>query len=246
MNNGQLKTKKERLRSLSTESGIIAALAMDQRKSLRRTIAHAASAAEADVPDTQLGEFKSAVTKILSPHASAILLDSEYGLGTAEERGALCGLLLANEADGDDNPRPHRMLALDPRQSVRTLREAGTAGINILLHYSPHDDPGANEEKKILIERIGAECAAWEMPFFLEPVLYDPPARGKAPMSDFEFAKTKPAQVVDMMSEFSRDIYHVDIEAGVPRCSRVRRGQRHVCRRNRVHSRGSVGLVPGS
>ena len=117
MNNGQLKTKKERLRSLSTESGIIAALAMDQRKSLRRMIAHAASATEADVPDTRLGELKSAVTKILSPHASAILLDSEYGLGTAEERGSLCGLLLANEADGYDNPRPHRMLALDPRRA---------------------------------------------------------------------------------------------------------------------------------
>lgn len=168
MINGQLQTKKERLRSLSTEHGIIAALAMDQRKSLRRLIANAASAPEADISDAQLAEFKSAVTKILSPHASAILLDSEYGLNAAEEIGAHCGLLLAYEADGYDNPRPHRMLALDPRQSVRTLRDSGAAGIKILLHYSPFDDPRAKEEKKILIERIGTECAAWEMPFFLE------------------------------------------------------------------------------
>ena len=211
MSTTETKTKRERLQSLSTEKGVIAALAMDQRKSLRRLIAHAGSASPADVPDTRLEDFKSAVTRILSPHASAILLDSEYGLEAAQARAPQCGLLLAYEADGYENPRPHRMLALDPRHSVRTLRDAGAAGIKILLHYSPFDDPQANAEKKILIERIGSECATWEMPFFLEPVLYDPPVPGKAPMSDFEFAKAKPALVVDMMREFSRDIYHVDI-----------------------------------
>jgi tagatose 1,6-diphosphate aldolase len=204
-------TKIERLRSLSTGDGVIAAVAMDQRRSLRKLIANAASVAFHEITDAQLTEFKTAVTKVLTPHASAVLLDPEYGLDAAGSRAVDCGLLLAYEADGYENPRPHRMLALMPEHSVRTLRDAGASGIKILLHYSPLDDERANLEKRILIERIGNECAALHMPFFLEPVLYDPTLANQKPMSDFEFAKAKPKLVVELMQEFSRDIYNVDI-----------------------------------
>jgi tagatose 1,6-diphosphate aldolase len=213
--NGQMTALKlskiERLRSLATPSGIVAAVAMDQRRSLRKLIANAGSVPFNDITDAQLAEFKEAVTKVLTPHASAILLDPEYGLGAAKSRAGSCGLLLAYEADGYENPRPHRMLALMPEHSVRTLRDAGASGIKILLHYSPMDDERPNLEKRILIERIGNECAALDMPFFLEPVLYDPTRANGMPSSELEFAKAKPALVVEMMREFSRDIYKVDV-----------------------------------
>ncbi len=110
--------------------------------------------------------------------------------------------------DGYENPRPHRMLALMPNQSVRRLRDLGAEGIKILLHYSPDDPPAANDEKFALIERIGAECDSLDLPFFLEPVSYDP--NGLDPRS-LEFAKQKPQWVVDMITEFSKDIYKVDV-----------------------------------
>lgn len=204
-------TKQDRLDSLSTANGAIAALAMDQRKSLRRMIADAASLSLSDIPDEKLAEFKSAVAEALSPYASAFLLDPEYGMQAASLRAEDCGLLLAYELDGYENPRPHRMLALMPQHSVRTLRDAGASGIKILLHYSPLDDQNANEEKKVLIERIGNECEAQEIPFFLEPVLYDPAANGVQAMSNFDFAKSKPALVLEMMQEFSRAVYKVDV-----------------------------------
>ncbi len=175
-NSNELKI--ERLRSLSNAKGIIAAVAMDQRRSLRKLIANAASVPFEQISDEKLAEFKKCVTEILTPHASAVLLDPEYGAEAAESRSAKCGLLLAYEADGYENPRPHRMLALMPEHSVRTLRDAGATGIKILLHYSPLDEARANLEKRILIERIGNECAAMQMPFFLEPVLYDPTPTG--------------------------------------------------------------------
>jgi tagatose 1,6-diphosphate aldolase len=203
--------KLERLRSLSTSAGVIAAVAIDQRRSLRKLIATAASTHFEKVSDQTLSEFKRCVTEVLTPHASAVLLDPEYGIEAAESRAANNGLLLAYEADGYENPRPHRMLALMPEHSVRTLRDLGAAGIKILLHYSPLDDGRANLEKRILIERIGSECAALEMPFFLEPVLYDPTPPNQAPMSDFDYAKAKPDFVIQLMQEFSRAIYHVDI-----------------------------------
>lgn len=201
----------ERLDLLATSNGVIAALAMDQRKSLRRMIANAASLTPNDISDAQLSEFKSAVAEVLTPHVSAVLLDPEYGMEAAGLRATDCGLLLAYELDGYENPRPHRMLALMPQLAVRKLKEAGASGIKILLHYSPLDHQTANEEKKVLIERIGNECQAQDIPFFLEPVLYDPMVSGGAPMSDFDFAKAKPALVREMMREFFRDIYKVDV-----------------------------------
>src|SRR4051794_22090685 len=162
-----------RLRAISTERGIIAAVAMDQRRSLRRMLATAACTGDERIPDSQLASFKSAVTAALSPQASAVLLDPEYGLDAVREKAPGCGLLLTYEADGYDNPRPHRMLALMPLVSVRRLRALGADAIKILLSYSPDGDPRANDEKCAWIERIGNECAALDMPFLLEPVTYD-------------------------------------------------------------------------
>ncbi len=57
------KAKRERLDSLSTSAGVIEALAIDQRKSLRRMISEAAQTDIGHIPDERLAEFKSAVTK---------------------------------------------------------------------------------------------------------------------------------------------------------------------------------------
>ena len=46
---------------------------------------------EADVTPQQMEEFKVAVSRILTPHASAILLDPEFGLPAAEARAKNAG-----------------------------------------------------------------------------------------------------------------------------------------------------------
>ncbi len=200
--------KRHRLSKLSTQAGIIAALAMDQRKSLRRLMANAASATIEQIPDRNLAEFKTAVSSILTGRTSAILLDPEYGVEAAQARAKRCGLLFAYELDGYENPRPHRMLALMPQLSVRRLRDAGVEGVKILLHYAPSDSASANDEKCAMVERIGSECHDLDMPFFLEPVVYSP--EGLDPGS-LEFARIKPELVVQTIAEFSKDEYNVDI-----------------------------------
>lgn len=209
--------KRERLRKLSDANGVIGAVAIDQRRSLRGLIANAAGRPAATIGDEQLAAFKEVIAEVLTPHATAILFDTEYGLTGASKRDPRCGLLLAYELDGYDNPRPHRMLALMPELSVQRLAEMGADGVKILLHYSPDDPTSANQEKFALIERIGAECEGVGLPFFLEPVLYEPAHSGKTTGSPtetdkaFEFARKKPKLVVDMMREFSRERYRVDI-----------------------------------
>ena len=201
-------SKLRRLRALSTPDGIIAALAIDQRKSMRRMMADAADVPLEQISDGQLQEFKTAVVRALTPHASAVLLDTDYGLPAAKARAPGCGLLLTYEVDGYENPRPHKMLALQPRLSVSRLRDLGADGVKILLTYSPFDDLSANDEKHALIERIGAECAGLDMPFFLEPVGYDP---GGLDPKSFEYAQSQPEIVIAMLREFSNPVYQVDI-----------------------------------
>lgn len=183
-------------------------MAIDQRKSLRMMIASAAGVETSAISDAQLLEFKSTVVAALSPYASAVLIDTEFGQKSFHSRAPNCGLLTTYEMDGYDNPRPHRMLALMPELSVRRLRDMGSDGIKILLSYTPFEDREWNDRKLAMIERIGAECEALDMPFFLEPVGYDADGvDAKGP----EFAKRKPEIVLQTMQEFSRDIYKVDV-----------------------------------
>lgn len=158
--------KTARLRRLSTEDGVIAALAIDQRKSLRLLIAQAAGVSSESVSDTHVAEFKAAVVNALTPYASAVLIDPEVGRAAFTERAPSCGLLTTYEMDGYENPRPHKMLALMPEFSVRRLRDLGSDGIKILLSFTPYDDAQWNDHKLAMIERIGAECEALDMPFF--------------------------------------------------------------------------------
>ena len=196
------------LHAISTARGTIAAIAVDQRRSLRRLISSAAGVSEEAIPDSQLSDFKEAVTAGLTAQASAILIDPEYGRSAMQLRAPGTGLLATYEVDGFDNPRPHRMLALLPQYSALRLREMGAVGIKILLSWAPDGDARANEEKRVLIERIGCECEAAGVPFLLEPVVYDP--AGSDPRG-LDFARRKPALVRATMEEFSSARYRVDV-----------------------------------
>ena len=76
--------KLEGLKAVSDKRGVIAAAAMDQRGSLKKSLAKEKGVAE--MPDSALVEFKELVTDVLTRHASAILLDPEFGLPAARRR----------------------------------------------------------------------------------------------------------------------------------------------------------------
>ena len=200
--------KVEHMNALSDERGVIAAAAMDQRGSLQSSIAAAKGIEKSDVADEMMSEFKTAVSAVLTPYASAILLDPQWGLPAAEARSAGTGLLLSYEASGYDNTRPGRRADLLPALSARRILELGGNAVKILIYYTPFEDQAVNDEKHAFVERIGAECAAVGVPFFLEFVGYDPAGGDE---KGFEFAKKKPRVVIESMKEFSKDRYQVDV-----------------------------------
>ena len=165
--------KVEHLNALSDAGGVIAAAAMDQRGSLQGSIAAAKDIEKADVTDEMMSEFKTAVSAVLTPHASAILLDPQWGMPAAEARQDGTGLLLSYEASGYDNTRPGRRADLLPNLSARRILELGGNAVKILIYYTPFEDQAVNDHKHAWVERIGDECRALDVPFFLEFIGYD-------------------------------------------------------------------------
>jgi len=197
--------KLEGLKAVSDKRGVIAAAAMDQRGSLKKSLAKEKGVAE--VPDSALVEFKELVTDVLTQHASAILLDPEFGLPASKRRHGK-GLLLAYEKTGYDAATPGRLPDLLDVWSVRRLQEAGADCIKILLYYTPFEKTPINDLKHAWIERIGDECRAHDIPFFLETVGYD--AEG-GDEKGIGYAKRKPEIVKGSMEEFGKKRYGVDV-----------------------------------
>ena len=56
---------------------------------------------------------------------------------------------------------------------MRRLKEAGADCIKILLYYTPDDPKHVNDIKHAWVERIGDECRANDIPFFLEFIGYE-------------------------------------------------------------------------
>jgi tagatose 1,6-diphosphate aldolase len=200
--------KRKRMKSLSTEAGIIAAAAMDQRGSLQKSLASAKGVDKRAITPEMMSEFKTAVTRVLTPHATAILLDPEFGLEAARARAENAGLLLAYELSGYDNTQPGRLPDLLPHVSVKRIVDWGADAVKVLIYYTPFEDTAVNDVKHAFIERIGAECMHYEIPFFLEFVGYDPKGGDER---SFEYAKAKPDVVRRSIQEFSKPQYFVDV-----------------------------------
>ena len=192
------------MKAVSNERGVIAAAAMDQRGSLKKALGKERGSG---ISDEMMEEFKSLVTEVLTPHASAILLDPEWGLPASKKRARNAGLLLAYEKTGYDKTGPGRLPDLLDLWSVRRLKEAGADCLKILLYYTPFDPKPINDQKHAWVERIGDECRANDIPFFLEFVGYEEGADEKG----LEYAKKKPEVVAGSMEEFTKDRYGVDV-----------------------------------
>jgi len=192
------------LKRVSNNRGVIAAAAMDQRGSLQKSLAKEKGS---NVSDAMMEEFKSLVTEVLTPHASAILLDPEWGLPASKRRSRNAGLLLAYEKTGYDKTGPGRLPDLLDNWSARRLKEAGADCVKILLYYTPFDPQDVNDKKHAWVERIGDECRANDIPYFLEFVGYEEGADEKG----LDYAKKKPEVVIASMKEFSKERYGVDV-----------------------------------
>lgn len=197
--------KLSHLKKLSDENGMIGALAIDQRGSLKKMLA---SGARTVSGDEALIEFKQLISSQLTPYATSILLDPEYGVPATKLRASECGLIVAYEKTGYDATTEGRLPDLLPNWSAKRVKELGADAVKVLIYYDVDDKPEINDIKQAWVERVGSECLAEDIPYFLEILTYD---TKRASVVDADYAKVKPYKVNEAMKLFSEPRYNVDV-----------------------------------
>lgn len=193
------------MEKVSDKRGIISALAFDQRGALKKMM----SQYQTEEPSVeQIERLKVIVSEELTQFASSILLDPEYGLPAAKSRHAESGLLLAYEKTGYDASTTSRLPDCLVEWSAKRLKEEGADAVKFLLYYDVDGDPYVNLQKQAYIERIGSECKAEDIPFFLEILSYDEKIEDN---SSIEFARVKPRKVNEAMRVFSDERFGIDV-----------------------------------
>lgn len=196
--------KRKYMEQLSNQ-GIISALAFDQRGALKRMMA----AHQSEEPSVeQMEALKVMVSEELTPYASSILLDPEYGLPATKVKADTAGLLLAYEKTGYDATTTSRLPDCLVEWSAKRIKEAGADAVKFLLYYDVDGDESVNLQKKAYIERIGSECKAEDVPFFLEILTYDEKISDNGSV---DFAKVKAHKVNGAMTVFSDERFGVDV-----------------------------------
>ena len=197
--------KRKYMEKLSDENGIISALAFDQRGAVKRLMAQHQ---EAEPTVAQMEELKVLVAEELTPYASSMLLDPEYGLPATKALDKNAGLLLAYEKTGYDTSSTKRLPDCLDVWSAKRIKEQGADAVKFLLYYDVDSSEELNQQKQAYIERVGSECVAEDIPFFLEILAYDEKV---ADASSAEYAKGKPHKVIGAMEVCSDPRFNIDV-----------------------------------
>jgi tagatose 1,6-diphosphate aldolase len=162
--------KYRHLLQASTPAGHFCILAIDHRANLKSALEkHAA----APVDDAAFTAFKQQIMRHLLPGASAVLTDPAFGIGTGIASSIISGqvgLLAPLEVTNYDLHPRARLTQFIEHWSVAQIKRSGGSGIKLLLYYHPADSLAT--EKQALVSRIVEQCAAWDIPFYLEPIAY--------------------------------------------------------------------------
>jgi sulfofructosephosphate aldolase len=160
------------LDALARESGTFLMVAMDQRESLRTMLEERHGA---PVTDERLAAFKLAVTRELSPSASALLVDSEYGwFDRIVGEGLVapsCGLILAVDALQQEPGQIVEDTELDGSVDVAAAARAGVVALKLLVIWR---DDEQRQRRLEMSRRFVELAAAHGLLSVLEPVVRGP------------------------------------------------------------------------
>ena len=194
----------------STAEGRFVILAIDHRANLRALLDQGAAR---PITDDEFTAFKQQVIRHLVPYCSAVLVDPTYGLGQGIVSGTLpggVGLLSPLEITNYDVHPSQREVALIPGWSVGQIKRMGGTGVKFLLFY--HPDAASAPAKRDAVARLVEECAAYDLPLFLEPLVYSLDPARSLPNAEkrqlvIETARTFSALGIDVLkTEFPLDV----------------------------------------
>jgi tagatose 1,6-diphosphate aldolase len=208
------------LRRLANAGGRFAMLAVDQRPPIAQIVAQARAIDPAAVTFADMCMVKRLLVEELAPHASAVLMDPNFAYPAAiDVLPAARGLILTLEEHRfDETPRGRRTRSI-PDWSVEKIKRIGADAVKVLAWYRPDTASDIREHQRSYVREVGRACAAFDIPFVLELLVY--PFSGTAGHSSaYEEDPAKhPRRVLESIRAFSGDEYRVDLfklESPVP------------------------------
>lgn len=165
------------LAPLAGADGLFAMLALDQRESLRGMLAGKQDAAA--ITDTALVEFKDLAKGILTPHATAVLLDRHFGLNGEPNHGIAdgCALMLAADILHQVPGQPVERTEFDGGVTPAMISETGAVALKLLVMWRGDETPA---QRRPIVEPFLALCAEAKVAAVVEAIVV-PPEGGFAP-----------------------------------------------------------------
>ena len=156
---------------LARPSGGFAMLAVDQREALRAMFAK-----RQDVPvtDEQLTRFKVDATRILSPYASAVLVDKQFAFDQVVQAGAVapnCGLIAGADLFIGGNGEFVTDVQIDREVDPKAVKAQGAVAMKLLVIYRPDADPATRIG---MVEEFVQRCHDADLISIIEPVAKAP------------------------------------------------------------------------
>lgn len=147
---------------LKDQTGSFSMLAIDQRESLRTMMA---AASGKSVSDQDLVDFKTAAAVALTPFASAVLLDRQYGLPAAAASSA--PLILSADILHQVPGGPVTDASLDTALTVDMIQEVNASALKMLVPWLPE----ARQKAVDLSASFMELCRAAGVPGIVEGVV---------------------------------------------------------------------------
>jgi sulfofructosephosphate aldolase len=152
---------------LARPSGGFAMLALDQREAMRAMFAEHQGG---PVHDEQITAFKLAAARILSPEASAVLVDRQFALDRVIDERAVdpgAGLIAAADRFTASGEELVAEVDIDEQVDPDLYRTRGVVALKLLVIYRPDGDPG---QRIAMVDRFVRRCRDARLLSIVEPV----------------------------------------------------------------------------
>ncbi|WP_330984184.1 MULTISPECIES: sulfofructosephosphate aldolase [Enterobacterales] len=163
------------LKEITRPSGGFAMLAVDQREAMRSMFS--AAGVKTPVTDQHLTDFKVNAAKILSPFASAILLDQQFCYRQVVEQQAVaksCAMIVAADAFIPGNGIPVDSVVIDHNVNAQAVKRDGAKALKLLVLWRSDEDP---QQRLQMVHEFNQLCHSNGLLSIIEPVVR-PPRQG--------------------------------------------------------------------
>ncbi|EAY2579062.1 sulfofructosephosphate aldolase [Salmonella enterica subsp. enterica serovar Typhimurium] len=160
------------IKDITRASGGFAMLAVDQREAMR--LMFAAAGAKTPVADSVLTDFKVNAAKILSPYASAVLLDQQFCYRQAVEQNAVaksCAMIVAADDFIPGNGIPVDNVVLDKKINAQAVKRDGAKALKLLVLWRSDEDA---QQRLNMVKEFNELCHSNGLLSIIEPVVRPP------------------------------------------------------------------------